>query len=53
MNQKLIFSNDFNAALDEILADCAYNRLFVITDVNIDRFVMPRIADNPHIASAV
>ena len=53
MNQKLIFSNDFNAALDEILADCAYNRLFVIADVNIDRFVMPRIADNPHIASAV
>ena len=53
MNQKLIFSNDFNAALDEILADCDYNRLFVIADVNIDRFVMPRIADNPHIASAV
>ena len=53
MTQKLIFSNDFNAALDEILADCDYNRLFVIADVNIDRFVMPRIADNPHIASAV
>ena len=51
-NQRIIFTNDISAAIDEALANIDYNRLFVLTDTNTAYFVLPRLADNAHIAGA-
>lgn len=51
-NQRIIFTNDVSAAIDQLLAEADLNRLFVLTDTNTSYFVLPRIADNAHIADA-
>ena len=51
-NQRIIFTNEISAAIDEALANIDYNRLFVLTDTNTAYFVLPRLADNAHIAGA-
>lgn len=52
-HQRIIFTNEVSAAIDEALSAIDYNRLFVLTDTNTRHFVLPRLADNSHIAKAV
>lgn len=51
-NQRIIFTNDVPAAINEALDGIDYNRLFVLTDTNTAHFVLPRLAGNEHIAGA-
>lgn len=41
MSQKIIFSNNVNQAIKNVLDEMEYNKLFVLTDVNTKYFVMP------------
>ena len=41
MSQKIIFTNDVNNAVKNILGDMDYNKLFVLTDENTQHYVMP------------
>ena len=41
MSQKIIFTNDVNNAVKNILGDMDYNKLFVLTDENTLHYVMP------------
>ena len=43
MNQNLIFTNDIAAALHKCLSGRKFNKLFVITDHNTERLVLPRL----------
>ncbi|MGM9804196.1 MAG: 3-dehydroquinate synthase [Muribaculaceae bacterium] len=52
-HQNIIFTNDLNNALNDILSNKTYNRLFVITDSNTRQMVLPKLAQNSHIANAV
>jgi len=49
--QKILFSNDIPASLSALLADMEPGGVFVITDANVERIVLPRLAlDYPVIA---
>lgn len=50
--QKIIFSNDVSAAIDEALSGIDYNKAFVLTDENTHRCVLSRVLDNKHISQA-
>ncbi len=52
MEQKIIFSNDIAQAIGEVLKGEDYNRLFVVTDMNVDHFVMPELEEIPLIKTA-
>ena len=43
MAQKIIFTNEINTALTQVLADINYNRLFVLTDENTATLVAPKL----------
>lgn len=45
MSQQLIFTNDVAAAIDGWVKTAAPSRLFVITDTNAARLVMPRLKE--------
>lgn len=51
-HQKILFTNNIDKALDDILSEMSYNKLFVITDVNTHHFVFPDIANNKYISKA-
>ena len=40
MSQKIVFTNDIAATIDTIVDEASPNRVFVITDVNVDYFVL-------------
>lgn len=46
MAQKIIFTNEINKALSQVLADIDHNKLFVLTDVNTSHFVEPKISES-------
>lgn len=52
MSQKILFTNDMSAALNEVLAQEKYNKLFVVTDVNVDTCVLPLLNEIPAIKDA-
>lgn len=41
--QQLVFDNALGAAIDRVVADMAPTRLFVITDTNVERHVLPTL----------
>ena len=43
MAQKIIFTNEINTALTQVLADINYNSLFVLTDENTATLVAPKL----------
>lgn len=45
MSQKIIFTNEVNQALNEVLEELDYNKLFVLTDINTSHFVLPKFKD--------
>lgn len=45
MAQKIIFTNDINNALNQVLEDIDFNKLFVLTDVNTSHYVAPKLAE--------
>lgn len=51
-HQDIIFTNDVSHALTGILDSKNFNRLFVITDTNTRRDVLPRLADNRFLKDA-
>lgn len=51
-HQTILFTNNIDKALDDILSKISYNRLFVLTDVNTHHFVFPNIANNKYISQA-
>lgn len=51
-HQDILFTNDVSNALTDILKEKSFNRLFVITDTNTRRDVLPRLADNPRLKDA-
>lgn len=52
-HQNIVFTNDLDTALNNILDAVQYNKLFVITDSNTQKCVLPRLKTNKHIANAV
>lgn len=46
MPQKIIFSNEINQAVKNVLDEMEYNKLFVLTDVNTQHFVMPKFSES-------
>ena len=52
MSQKIVFTNDIAATLDTIVDEASPNRVFVITDVNVDYFVLSRLSDCKTVAGA-
>lgn len=42
MAQNIIFTNEVNQALEQVLESMDFNKLFVLTDVNTAHFVMPK-----------
>lgn len=52
MSQKIIFTNRPAEALDNMLADCGYNRIFIIADENSAKLALPKLADSKIAADA-
>ena len=52
-HQNIIFTNAVSDALTRVLQAKKFNKLFVITDSNTRRKVLPRLADNQYVAEAV
>ena len=52
MSQKLIFTNRPAEALDNLLADNTYNRIFVIADENSAKLALPKLGASKIIADA-
>ncbi|MGN0214517.1 MAG: 3-dehydroquinate synthase [Muribaculaceae bacterium] len=52
-HQNIIFTNDVSNAITNILSTKKFNRLFVITDADTHRLVLPQIAHNQYVANAV
>ena len=52
LSQNLHFTSDVSATLSQIMSAKGCSSVFVITDENVQRHVLPRLAQNPHIASA-
>ena len=42
MAQNIIFTNEVNQALEQVLESMDFNKLFVLTDVNTAHFVLPK-----------
>lgn len=53
MAQKIIFSNDINTALCQVLEGLEYNKLFVLSDENTAHFVLPKFASLFHDLNAI
>lgn len=51
-HQQIIFSNNVSNAIDNILSNLSFNKLFVLTDENTATHVLPLLMDNKHIAEA-
>lgn len=45
MSQKIIFTNEVNRALDEVLGAMSFNKVFFLTDSNTSRFVAPKFGE--------
>ena len=45
-HQELLFTNHVSEALSELLAGMQANRVFVLTDENTRREVLPRLSEN-------
>lgn len=45
MSQSVIFTNEINNALDNVLSNENFNKLFVLTDTNTSRFVLPKFSE--------
>lgn len=45
MSQSVIFTNEINKALDNVLSNENFNKLFVLTDTNTARFVLPKFSE--------
>lgn len=43
MNEKLIFTNQVGAAIDDLVAEAGSHRVFVIVDVNTAQYVLPTL----------
>lgn len=46
MSQRIIFTNEVNRALNEVLGEMEFNRAFVLTDVNTSHFVAPKFDES-------
>lgn len=46
MSQKLVFTNDIEAALSTIIGEKSYNRIFLLVDSNTRRFCLPCLSDS-------
>ncbi len=51
-HQTILFTNQISDAINQIVSSIEHNKLFVLTDSNTYRYVLPLIADNPHIKGA-
>lgn len=45
MSQSIIFTNEVNKALEKVLTETDFNKLFVLTDMNTAHFVLPKFND--------
>ena len=52
MAQQVIYTRDITAALDGILEDFHYDRLFILTDDNTGRYCLPLLSGSKALASA-
>ena len=52
MAQQVLFTRNIAAALDEIVAGCAHDRLFILTDDNTGRHCLPLLSESRALASA-
>lgn len=46
MPQNIIFTNEVNTALEKVLSEMDFNKLFVLTDVNTEHFVAPKFSES-------
>lgn len=53
MAQKIIFTNDINNALNQVLEDIDFNKLFVLTDVNTSHYVAPKFGETFYTHNAI
>ncbi len=47
-HQELIFTNEVAEAIDSIIANDKYSKVFVLTDTNTYRFVLPQLSRTSH-----
>ncbi len=52
-HQNILFTNNVSDAISRILNKKQFNKVFVITDTNTQKLVLPLLAHNPYIAQAV
>lgn len=45
MSQRIIFTNEINRALDEVLGSMSFNKVFFLTDTNTSHFVLPKFGE--------
>ena len=50
--QKIIEVSDLNYVLNDVLSKLSFDKLFVLTDINTDKFCLPLLADNEFVKKA-
>ncbi|MFI3239177.1 MAG: 3-dehydroquinate synthase [Bacteroidales bacterium] len=51
-HQIILFTNEINEAINKIATEIAHNKLFILTDSNTKKYVLPLIADNEYVKGA-
>lgn len=52
-HQEVIFSNDIDFALNSILKERKYNKIFLLTDTNVDQLVLPKFPSIKYFSDAI
>lgn len=52
-HQTILFTNEINQAINKIVSEIAHNKLFILTDSNTNKYVLPLIADNEYIQKGI